>query len=247
MRQHGEANVQKFAIQNARRVFLEATDWRLVEDYLLSSYRQNPTVVPLVVEILVLRHLGKADVSWERVAGFVSARMPTLIHSHRNGEFCWLLFLCICLKAQIRASALSGMFDSEDGAAAILISDASRLGLIRGTISRSLWNRSLTSDGLRSSMWLYAYESALKGLSGTASVAHVTEDPYFGPMFAQQVEFYRSGTFHLNANVLLRRLHAERIRRSFQQAAVEENLAEFVDDFDDLPVDEHEYEEGDAY
>jgi hypothetical protein len=199
------------------------------------------------VEILVLRHLDKADVSRERVAEFVSARMPALIHSQRNGEFCWLLFLCICLKARIRASVLSGMFDIEDGAAAILISDASRLGLIRGTIGRSLWNRSLTFDGLRSSMWLYAYEGALKGLSGTASVGHVTGDPYFRLMFAKRVEFYRSGSFHLNANALLRHLRTERIRRSIQQAAVEDNLAEFVDDFDDLPSDEYEDEDHDAY
>jgi hypothetical protein len=247
MLQHEEANVQKFAIQNARRMFLEATDWRLVEDYLLSSYRQNPTVLAIVVEILVLRHLDKGDVSKERVAEFVSARIPALIRSQRNGEMCWLLFLCICLKARMRASTLSGMFSSEDGAAAILISDASRLGLIRGAIDRSLWNGSLTADGLRSSMWLYAYESALKGLNGTTSVTYVTSDPYFGPMFANRVEFYRSGSFHLNANALLSRLRTERIRRSIQQMAVEDNLAEFVDDFDDLPGDEHEDEIGDAY
>jgi hypothetical protein len=72
-------------------------------------------------------------------------------------------------------------------------------------------------------------------------------DPYFGPMFAKRVEFYRSGSFHLNANALLRHLRAERIRRTIQQAAVEENLAEGVDDFDDLPGDEYEDEDSDAY
>jgi hypothetical protein len=101
---------------------------------------------------------------------------------------------------------VSGMFGTEDGAAAILISDASRLGLIRGKIDRSLWNRSLSADGLRSPMWLHTYESALKGLNGTTSVAHVTGDPYFGPIFGSQVEFYRSGSSHLSVNALLRRL-----------------------------------------
>jgi endonuclease YncB( thermonuclease family) len=39
VRAHPEANVQKFALQNARRHFLETAEWRLVEDYLLSSYQ----------------------------------------------------------------------------------------------------------------------------------------------------------------------------------------------------------------
>src|SRR5690606_25269122 len=61
-RAHPEANVLKFALQNARRLFLETSEWRLVEDYLLSCYRINPTVLPNVIEIVVLRHLDSKDV-----------------------------------------------------------------------------------------------------------------------------------------------------------------------------------------
>ncbi len=98
---HPEANVQKFAIQNARRLFLESQEWRLVEDYLLSSYRQNPTVLPIVFEILVLRHLDKKDVGVERIGTFVMARLLTLTRLQKRGEICWLLFLCICIGAPI--------------------------------------------------------------------------------------------------------------------------------------------------
>lgn len=68
-------NIQKFAIQNARKLFLETEEWRLVEDYLLSSYRQNPTLLPVVIEIIILRHLGKRDVAIKRVGTFVEARL----------------------------------------------------------------------------------------------------------------------------------------------------------------------------
>ena len=233
VRAHPEANVQKFAIQNARRLFLESGEWRLIEDYLLSSYRHNPTVLPIVLEILILRHLDKKDVDIERIGSFVAARLPALTRLQKRGEICWLIFLCICLKATLRAPAVSELFDVEDGAIAILISDAKRLGLIQGTIDQSTWDRSLTQDGLRSSMWLYAYESTLKNLNSTRSKGHVTADPYFGPMMALNIEFYRSGSFHMNRSALLSRLRHERLRQLIQQAAVETDLAEDFDDFDD--------------
>jgi hypothetical protein len=51
-------------------------------------------------------------------------------------------------------------------------------------------------------------------------------------MLALDIEFYRSGAFHMNRNALLARLRLERVRQQIQQAAVEDDLAEEFDDFD---------------
>lgn len=132
----------------------------------------------------------------------------------------------------------------EDSAIAVLISDAKRLDLVQGAIDQSVWNRSLTADGLRSSMWLYAYESVVKRLNSSGSEGHVTADPYFGPMQALGVAFYRSGSFQMNRNALLARLRLERVRQQMQQAAVEDDLAE---DFDDFDAEESYGDETDFY
>jgi hypothetical protein len=247
VRTHSEANVQKFAIQNARSLFLHTSEWRLVEDYLLSSYRQNPTVLPVVTEIIILRHLSKKDVDTRRIGIFVATRLSDLARLQKNGQICWLLFLGICLGAPIRVSAVSELFNIEDGAIAILVCDASRLGLIQGAIDRSSWNRSLTKDGLRSPMWLYAYESVLKGLNATGSTAHVVSDSYFGPLLALDVEFYRSGSFHFNRNTLLSRLRTMRLRQQIVQFAVENDLAEGFDDFNEASGESGEGEDEDFY
>lgn len=63
-------------------------------------------------------------------------------------------------------------------------------------------------------------------------------------MLALNIEFYRSGAFHLNRNTLLARLRLERARRQIQQAAVEADLAEEFDDFD---ADEAYEDEDDFY
>jgi hypothetical protein len=189
VRSHPEANVAKFALQNARRLFLETSEWQLVEDYLLSSYRQNATVLPNVVEMLILRHLDKRDVGAERVAAFVAAMLPSLAGLRKHGEICWLLFLCIMLGLSLKASALAELFDLEDGTIALLVSDAKRLRLIRGVVDQTTWDRCLSPDGLRGGMWLYSYESALKGLNAAGTRTHVTADPYFGPLLSLGVEF----------------------------------------------------------
>jgi hypothetical protein len=246
VRAHPEANVQKFSLHNARKTFLLTNEWKLVEDYLLSSYRENATVLPFVVEMLILRQLDKADVGIERIGSFVASRLPTLARLRKNGEICWLLFLCICIKAPFRASALAELFEIPDGCIAVLISDAKRIGIAQGTIDQSTWDRSLTHEGLRSPMWLYAYEGALKKISGTHSSAHISSDEYFGPLSRLGVEFYRSGSFHMKANQLLSKLRSERLRRKMQQDEIETNLAEWFDDFD-VEGNESEDDEIDIY
>jgi hypothetical protein len=75
------ADVLKFAIQIARRAFLETEQWRVVQDFLLSAYRQSPTVIPLMVDLIILRSLSAKDVSTDRVGQFIAARLPVLINA----------------------------------------------------------------------------------------------------------------------------------------------------------------------
>jgi len=72
-----EANVQKFAIQRSQTIFWRVGDWRLIEDYLLFSYRQNSTVFPVVPRNLILRQLDKKDVGVDRIGSFVAATSDT--------------------------------------------------------------------------------------------------------------------------------------------------------------------------
>jgi hypothetical protein len=241
------ADVVKFSIQIARRAFLETDEWSMVEDYLLSAYRLSPTIVALLVELFILRFISKRDVSLDRVGAFVSARLSPLINAQKYGEVSWLLFLCISLRIPLKSNILAGLFDIQDGAIAVLLSDASQKGLVSGKIDQRGWNRSLTADGLDSSMWLYSYESTLKQLNGVTSEKHVTNHQYFGPIFAKKIEFYRSGSAHLNKVAHLSQLRMEHLRRRIQEKLVGEDLAEDLIDFGEYDDDELADEETDLY
>jgi hypothetical protein len=232
------ADVVKFSIQMARRAFLETDEWGVVEDYMLSSYRQNPTALSTIVELFILRFFSKRDVSLQRVRSFVSASIPSLIELDKIGEVCWLLFLCISIGISLNSAVLIDLFPIEDAAAAVLVSDAKGLDLIVGKIDQSVWNRSLTLHGLDSSMWLYAYESTLKNSNGVSSDTHVVSHRYFGPMYSKKIEFYRSGASHLNKDSVLQRLRLENSRRRFLGSQIEHGLEEDMNDFDISESDE---------
>lgn len=235
---HPESNVKKFAIQVARGCFFETEEWRVCEDYLLSAYREEPTLVSLVAEIVILRHVARKDVSVERVRAFVGTQLPILIDQQRFGEVCWLLFMSNCLGATIKAKAVSGLFEVEDSCCAILLCDASKRDIISGKIDRAVWNESLTPDGLRGSMWLYSYEGTLKAMTGVSKSTHVTSDPYFGPMAKKKIEFYRSGADHLEAGSVLARLHMLRMLRIRREEAIGADLGGSLEDFESDDYDD---------
>ena len=48
----------------------------------------------------------------------------------------------------------------------------------------------MSSNGLRSNMWLLAYEADLKGWLHGLAVGHVEGDPYFSELKGKQISFY---------------------------------------------------------
>lgn len=241
-RDNTDVDVVKYAIKAATRVFLETDSWTLTEEYLLSAYRQSATVLPRLVEILILRQMSRKDVSIRLITDFVNTRLPALADLQKNGEIVWLLFLCISLELKLNKRCVARLLAVEDGAIALLVSDVYRIGLIPATTSFAGWNAFLTPEGLDGPMWLYAYESTLKMLNGVASDSHVTSHPWFSQLLSRKIDFYRSGSDHLNAHEVLR-TRLDNSRRKLMLERLEQNLGEDVDDFDFDDGDEQDKED----
>jgi hypothetical protein len=234
---NGQADVFKYGLKVATRAFLETDKWPLVQDYLISAYRGSGTVLPTVVETIILRQMACKDVDTLTISEFANSRIITLADLQKNREIIYLLFLLSCVGIRLTRAAGKRLTEVEDGAIAVLVADANARGLTEGVIKLRFWNKFLTSDGLRSSMWLYAYESTLKKLNGVASDEHVTNDKYFIELLRRKIEFYRSGNFYMNANDILWKVRLDNVRRQIFKNSLLANLAEDVDDF------EHEVED----
>jgi hypothetical protein len=130
----------------------------------------------------------------------------------------------VALEIKIDAQRFERLYSLEEPMCALLLSVAEARGFIAGTVDRSLWNLSLTGDGLRGPMWLYAYEGPRHDLVGGASNAHVEEDRYFSIFHARRVAFLsvEEGLASITGAMRARRradnLHHARMRREFSEA-----------------------------
>ena len=244
---NGDIDVLKYAVKAAIKVFLETDSWSVVQDYLLSSYRRSSTVLPQIVDVFILRDLAKGDVSKPLLTDFVNSRIPALADRQKNGEILWLLFLSLSLSLPLRTKTVARLLSIEDGAIALLVADARRMTLIPATTDFSFWNASLTVEGLNGPMWLYSYESSVKQINGVAGIGHITAHPYFRFLAEKQIEFYRSGLSHFNANAILRAQRRDNLRRRLMLTRLEDDLGEHIDDFDEVFDLEEEEDDGDTY
>lgn len=243
---HPEINVEKFSLQNARSALVNGKDWSMVQFSLINAYRRNPSLVSLLVEVCLLRQVSHHDVQIKVLAEFIESRIPALARANRTGEIIWLLFLAIRLNVVLSARKISSVFTVENAFVALLVVCLKHRECIDGPIDSSFWNQSLSADGLRSRMWLYAYEAVTQGLLPTANRDFIVNDQYFSLLYAKRVQFLSLDQGYASIASTLRSLRGENERsRRMRMAIQDQNLDDFdeeVDeDDDDFFPDESDY------
>jgi hypothetical protein len=171
------------------------------------------------------------------VKDFVEHRIPVLAQANRTGEIIWLLFLAIRLEINLPAACLAALFEMENSMVALLVACANSRRLIQGAIDLQVWSRSLDGDGLKGPMWLYAYESVIRGTSPGANAAFIEQDTFFSLLHAKGIQFLAIDNGFTSISTTLRSLRSDndRMRRLRD---------DFIDDFD-LTLDEFDYTDDD--
>jgi hypothetical protein len=236
-RDNPRSDVVKYALLIASRALLDTGAWPVVQDYLFSAYRQSGTAIQQLVELTTLRHMARADVQLNVMADFVNSRIPALADLLKNGEITWLLLLAISLKLTLDARVVSRLTGMEDGAIALLMSDARRVGIVPKKADFSIWESTLKPDALDGPMWLYAYEGARLSINGGVGDNYVKSHRYFQHLLKNKVVFYRTGLSHLDAVEIWRSRRLDALRRRMFEQQVENNLAEDVEDFEEEDED----------
>lgn len=228
---HPEVNVEKFGLQNARLVLVSAAEWGPVQANLISAYRRNPSLVSLLIEIFLLRQVAYGDLRLDDIREFIENRVNVLVRANRTGETIWLLFLAIRLRLTLSAQRLLPLFAVDNALIALLVTSLNAQGLVLGTVDRTLWDQSLTPAGLRSSMWLYAYEAVTQGFLPGVSDSFITQDPYFSLLRLKRVQFLEIDRGFTSIGTTLRSLRNENRRVQRLRDAIMEGGDEELDDF----------------
>ena len=177
--EHPEINVEKYAFQNARKALMEVDEWSKIQSIIINAYRRNTTLVSFVVEVLILRQSERGDVDRYHLKEFLQRRLPALAGENRTGEIIWLIFLAIRLKIILPATCVERLFELENSAVALLVAYAKSSELVSGEVNFNIWNQSLTDEGLKSPMWLFAYESVLKRINPNSATTFIQNNQFF--------------------------------------------------------------------
>lgn len=239
---HIDINVEKYAVQNARSTLVKAEKWAEVQRHLISLYRQNTTIIALLVEIVLLRQATRGDVDLPQVTEFIENRIPVLSQSNRYGEICWLLFMAIRLNVSIKASTLDRVCEDSSALAALLVVEALHRGLVGGTLNLANWSQHLNSDGLRGPMALYVYEGSVSGRIPGANPAFISTDQYFSLIQAKNVRFLDLDVGYKSVSATLRSLRIDNDRLQRLRVLFASNDEVNIDEFDADGAEPEEYE-----
>jgi hypothetical protein len=241
---HPGINVEKFALQNARSAFVRADGWRKIQSHLIAAYRRNASLLPLLVEITILRQAERGDIDIVFLSEFLSHRLPALAERNRSGEIIWLLFLAARLSIHQPASSLAPLFEMDNSMIALLVAACANRGLVQGEVDFAGWNRALNADGLRGGMWLFAYESVVQGINPSGGRAFIEQDEYFSLLLNRNVRFLSIEQGFLSMQSTLRGLRDENLRL---RRVREEFAEDFEIDIDELDDDVDDEGEGETY
>jgi hypothetical protein len=183
-------NVLTYAVKRSRGFFLPDDLWSYYEAVLLRVVRKSPSALPSVSQILIeANHKGR-PLDRERIWKFIVDCVVYNAPLHNELEVSWALFLSKALKIKLPTRKIRDVFKMNSSACALVALDLSSLGLMDGPISLTNWGRFLDANGLKSEMWLLAYEATLKAWVPKKAPCFVEADPLFGPMIRKGISFY---------------------------------------------------------
>lgn len=188
-RKHPKSNVLLYAVRSSTSLKVTQRDWNIYEDLILRAARLNPTVLPALTEILFDKNMAGFPVDLKKISKLVNDIISTGITSGHLAEISWALFIARGLKIKIPMDLSKKIVHIKSSVCALLFLDMRNRGLVPKSVSTRFWESFMTSSGLRSDMWLLAYEAHIKGWLHS-SATYVDDDHYFSCLKAKKVSFY---------------------------------------------------------
>lgn len=183
-------NVLLFAAKRAAGFGVDESNMAHLVRWLLYSARRSPSCLSFVAEHLAA--IQPEDLmSKGEITSYILQQIPLKAEAIQTDEVAWLLFWAREIGLKLPSASLQKVTDLRSSVVAMLTLDLNQQGLVDGDLSVAAWKSAATVDGLKSEMWLVAYEATKKGWWPTQkSTGFITGHPFFGDIWTKGVEFY---------------------------------------------------------
>jgi len=182
--------VLKWAMKRARAFRLNHNNTEFFFDCMIRLSRKSLSTLPILAQSLIESKSIGLHIPMDRVSKFIVDTIRVHSRVGHAFEVSWSLFIAKGLRIPLQREDLSDVFRLESSLCALLCMDLRSRGLIAGGIDESAWLPYGAPDGLRSPLWLLAYEAAFKGWWSDGRRDYVKSDALFGPMYRRGVYFY---------------------------------------------------------
>lgn len=183
-------NVLLFAAKRAASFELDMSNTAHLVRWLLYTARRAPSALSFVAEHLASLN-KRVTLPRVEIESYILEQIPLKAEAVHTDELAWLLFWAREVGLRVPSAALTKVKQLRSSVVALIALDLRQAGQIDGRFSVPDWERCASVDGLKSEMWLLAYEATKKGWwTGPQRTAFIRKHPYFGTLWAKDVEFY---------------------------------------------------------
>lgn len=190
--ENSRENVLLFAAKRAASFNVDVSNRPHLIRWLLYAARRSPSSLSFVAEFLASAAKSGLPPSSE-IEAFILQQIPIKAEAVHTDELAWLLFWAREIGLTLPATLLEKVIPLRSSVVALITMDLRQRGQVDGTLRLSSWRAAAKADGLKSEMWLVAYEATKKGWwQGRVSPAFIKNHAFFGDIWDREVEFYDS-------------------------------------------------------
>jgi hypothetical protein len=191
--QNKRENALLFAVKRAASFDLQPTNVEHLVRWMLYCARRSATCLSFVAEHLAAIH-GTVALPNAEIHAYILQQIPLKAAAGHTHELAWLLFWAREISLTIPAAVMPNVMVLRSSVVALLTLDLWHRSMISGALDFSFWQGFTTDDGLKSEMWLVAYEATRKGWWPKAqNTDFITKHTFFADLWNANVEFYDLG------------------------------------------------------
>lgn len=188
--QNRRENVLLFAAKKAASFRLRPANVEHFVRWMLYCARRSPTCLSFVAEHLSATK-GDADMAVREIEPYILQQIPSKAASGHTEELAWLLFWAREIGLAIPCEKMTNVLALRSSVVALLTLDLWHRGLIKGALDFSLWQGFANAEGLKSEMWLVAYEATRKGWWPRRQPSDfISTHQFFSDLWGCNVQFY---------------------------------------------------------
>jgi hypothetical protein len=184
-------NVIRYAVRRATGFNVDHNNWYHFIRCLLYAARRGPSSLSIIVEYTISAYTSGRPLPLNEIRAFIEHNVVLSAEAAKTFEVAWLLFWARELQIALPAQLFEPVTQLRSSVLALLTSDLRSRGLLIGDIAEEQWSGHATNKGLRSEMWLAAYEITRKEWwKQSQSGSFIKSDAYFSVLDALDISFY---------------------------------------------------------